>query len=193
VPRQQLSQQRRADVQVALAGRECGQAGARQRRQDQLRAPGDLARVGRQQRRVGARALAGERQQQIAGVERKNPVRLGAGSVQLSCSPGKTAQRMSRSATRLVLAEDVGRVRDDDLLSARGQGRGRGVALGRRRDPGIRGRGRLGARTVAGCDRQAERRRQAEHNDDLRDARAKSMSNLWGGAGEHGEILSARD
>ena len=78
---QEAAQQRRADVQVALAGRERGQAGARQRRQDQLCAAGDLGRVGRQQRRVGARAGAGQRQQQVAGVERKNPIRLGAGLV----------------------------------------------------------------------------------------------------------------
>ena len=56
---------------------------------------------------------------------------------------------------------------------------------------GCRGRGRRRARPVARRDRQAERdagraRRAARR-------RAKSMSNLWGGAGEHGEILSARD
>jgi hypothetical protein len=191
VLRQQLPQQRRADVQVALAGRECGQASARQRRQDQLRAAGDLARVGRQQRRVGPRARAGDGQQQIAGVERKDAVRLGAGSVKLSCSPGKTAQRMGRSATRLVLAEDVRRVRDHDLLPARRWWRGSGGALGRRSGRGV---GRRRARGVARRDRQADRDGgQREVPRIHANVCAKAISNLWGGAGEHGEILSARD
>jgi len=184
---QEAAQQRRPDVQVALAGRERGQAGARQRRQEQLRAAGDLGRVGRQQRRVGARARAGDRQQQVAGVERKDPVRLGAGPIQLGCSPGKTAQRMGRSPTRLVLAEDVRRVRDDDLLSARGRWRGRGGGLGR-------GGRLLGCsrwpRPMACRDGHSQRDAGQGHSPK---GRAKSMSNLWGGAGEHAGILSARD
>jgi RNA polymerase sigma-32 factor len=190
---QEAAQQRRADVQVALAGCERGQADARQRRQDQLRAAGDLGRVGRQQRRVGARARAGDRQQQIAGVERKNAIRLGAGSVQLSCSPGKTAQRMGRSPTRLVLAKDVRRVRDDDLLSPRRRRRGRALGRGGRL---LGGRGRRWPRRrrrlrpMACRDRQTERDAGEGHSPE---GRAKSMSNLWGGAGEHAGILSARD
>ena len=124
----QLSQQRQADRQIALARNQRGRPHPPERRREQAGAPLDLARVGRLAVAVRARM----REEQVAAVEDQRRVRLGARAIELGRPARDAAQRMHRTAALLVVAGQVRRIQQRDRLAARRRGNG-GCGRGRRR------------------------------------------------------------